>query len=137
VGESHGLYIKKPFQIFVDGTLNICSEIQKKILKEYGDEIKSILEDISIEKDFVINTMEVDGDHIHLLINYNPNQSILSIVRLLKQISTYRIWRQNNNHLRLRKEFWVERTFWSDGYFACSIGNVSENIIRKYIEDQG
>ena len=81
--------------------------------------------------------MEVDKDHIHLLIEYNPNQSILQIVRLLKQISTYKIWRQNNNYLDLSKEFWNEQTFWSDGYFVCSIGNVSKEVIEKYIQEQG
>lgn len=56
----------------------------------------------------IIVEMEVDKDHIHLLIEYYPNQSILQIVRLLKQISTYRIWRQNNNYLDLSREFWKE-----------------------------
>ena len=81
--------------------------------------------------------IEVDKDHIHILIQYNPTQSILEIVRHLKQISTYRIWRQNNNHVYLVNHFWKERTFWSDGYFACSIGNVSKEIIEKYIQKQG
>ena len=72
--------------------------------------------------------MEVDKDHIHILVNYNTTQSILDIVRLLKQISTYRIQRQSNNHIYLEKQFWNERTFWGDGYFACSIGNVSKEI---------
>jgi len=81
--------------------------------------------------------LKVDKDHIHLLVNYNPTQSILDIVRLLKQISTYRIWRQNNNHIYLEKYFWNERTLWGDGYFACSIGNVSKEIIEKYIQSQG
>ena len=89
------------------------------------------------KNDFNIVEMEVDKDHIHLLIEYNPNQSILQIVRLLKQISTYRIWRQNNNYLDLSKEFWNEQTFWSDGYFVCSIGNVSKEVIEKYIQEQG
>ena len=81
--------------------------------------------------------MEVGKDHIHLLVNYNSTQSILDIVRLLKQISTYRIWRQNNNQIYLSKQFWLEKTFWSDGYFACSIGNVSKETIAKYIQSQG
>jgi len=110
---------------------------RKKLLIKYGDEIKQILNDIAEEKDFEIIEMEVDKDHVHLLVSYNPTQSILDIVRLLKQISTYRIWRQNNNYVYLSKQFWKERTFWSDGYFACGIGNVSKDIIQKYIESQG
>ncbi|MCI9665568.1 MAG: IS200/IS605 family transposase, partial [Lachnospiraceae bacterium] len=27
------------------------------------------------------------------------------------------------------------RTFWTDGYFACSVGNVSEEMLKKYIEN--
>ncbi len=30
-----------------------------------------------------------------------------------------------------------EQTFWSDGYFCCTIGNASQKVIRKYIENQG
>jgi putative transposase len=81
--------------------------------------------------------MEVDRDHIHLLVGYSLVVSVLEIVRLFKQISTYRIWRQNDNESLLKKHFWKERTFWSDGYFACSIGNVSKESIERYIASQG
>jgi REP element-mobilizing transposase RayT len=37
----------------------------------------------------------------------------------------------------LKKHFWKERTFWSDGYFCCTIGNASQETIRQYIESQG
>lgn len=39
--------------------------------------------------------------------------------------------------LYLKKHFWKENTFWSDGYFACSIGQVSKDVIEKYIQTQG
>ncbi|WP_261875584.1 transposase [Vibrio rarus] len=32
---------------------------------------------------------------------------------------------------------WKKRTFGSDGYFVCSVGNASADTVRKYIEDQG
>jgi putative transposase len=31
----------------------------------------------------------------------------------------------------------IGQTFWSDGYFVCSIGNVSKEVIEKYIQEQG
>ena len=37
----------------------------------------------------------------------------------------------------LTKHFWKEHTFWSDGYFVCSIGEANPDTIRKYIESQG
>jgi putative transposase len=81
--------------------------------------------------------MQVDKDHVHILVQYQPTKSILEVVRLFKQISTYRIWRQNNNDCYLIKHFWKEKTFWGDGYFACSVGNVSQETIEKYIREQG
>ena len=33
--------------------------------------------------------------------------------------------------------FWVEKTFWSDGYFVCTTGDASADTIRQYIEEQG
>ena len=35
------------------------------------------------------------------------------------------------------KQFWKEHTFWTDRYFACSVGNVSEEMLKRYIENQG
>ena len=34
-------------------------------------------------------------------------------------------------------EFWKEHTFWTDGYFLTTIGNVSQKVLEKYIENQG
>lgn len=102
-----------------------------------GGEIKEILYNVSKEKGFDIIEMEVDKDHIHVLVKYPATKSVLDVVRLFKQVSTYRIWRQNSNHIFLRKQFWAENTFWSDGYFACSIGKVSKETIEKYIQNQG
>ena len=130
ISRNHSKYLLMAHLIFV-------SKYRKQLSIKYGNEIKQILSDIAEEKDFEIIEMEVDKDHVHLLVSYNPTQSILDIVRLLKQMSTYRIWRQNNNHLYLSKQFWKEKTFWSDGYFACSIGNVSKETIEKYIQSQG
>lgn len=110
---------------------------RKKLLIRYKKEVKQIFYDVAEEKDLNIIEMEVDKDHVHILIQYPPTKSILEVVRLLKQISTYRIWRQNDNHIYLRKHFWKEKTFWEDGYFSCSIGQVSKDIIEKYIQNQG
>lgn len=128
--KNHSKYLIMVHLIFV------C-KYRKKLLVKYGNEIKQILNDIAKEKDFEIIEMEVDKDHIHLLLKYPPTKSILDVVRLFKQISTYRLWRQNNNNIYLKKHFWSENTFWSDGYFACSVGNISKDIIQKYIKTQG
>ena len=130
ISRNHSKYLLMVHLIFV------C-KYRKKLLKKFGTQIKRLFYDIAEEKNLNIVEMEVDKDHIHLLVQYNPTQSILEIVRHFKQISTYRIWRQGNNNIYLSNHFWKERTFWSDGYFACSIGNVSMETIEKYIQSQG
>ena len=97
--------------------------------------VKEIFKDIESKSDFIIDTMETDKYHIHLLVSYPPKVSISSIVRRLKQESTITLWKCFPVYLS--KYFWKEHTFWSDGYFACSIGEANPETIRKYIENQG
>lgn len=50
------------------------------------------------------------------------------------------LWGHGNQKIErnhLRKHFWKEHTFWADGYFVCSVGNISEEMLKKYIENQG
>jgi putative transposase len=97
--------------------------------------MKSEMLRISEDSDFKIETLEVDKDHLHLLVEANPNVSVLQIVRKLKQESTIAVLRQFAQ--MLSKQFWKERTFWTDGYFASTIGDASEETVRRYIESQG
>ena len=108
---------------------------QKLLVNDMRDFVIETFSNISENSDFSIDIMETDTDHIHMMISYPPTISVTSIVRKLKQISTYRLWKIFENELE--KHFWEEHTFWSEGYFACSIGNASEDTVRHYIETQG
>ena len=99
------------------------------------DTIKEIFYVVELRSDFSIDIMETDKDHIHLLVSYPPNISVTSIARRLKQESTRELWDRYPEWLR--RHFWKEHTFWSDGYFVCSIGEASPETVRKYIENQG
>ena len=114
----------------------VCKYI-KQLLIELGDPIKSLLSDCSRKHNFDIYESECDKDHIHLLVSYLPTQSIFNIVSRLKQHSTFHIWRNHLHEPILRRNFWKERTFWSDGYFASSIGQASLETIQDYIRQQG
>lgn len=112
--------------------LILCTKYRRKLLiNELKDSVKFILYNISLKSLFNIDVMECDVDHIHFIIDYPPNISITSIVRKLKQESTIMLWKIHKNILS--KYYWKETTFWSDGYFACSIGEVSTETVRKYI----
>jgi putative transposase len=108
---------------------------RKKLLRKYGDEVKAKMTEISTRSNFEIDTIEVDADHIHLLVSYEPHISISQIVRVLKGETTHDLWAKHEPALRL--QFWKTHLFWSPSYFACSVGNASQEVIRQYIENQG
>ena len=108
---------------------------RKKLLIKYGEDIKQIMYDISKRYDFEIKEMEVDKDHIHMMIESVPKISPLQIVRVLKQQSTIQMWRKYFKELK--KYYWVENTFWTDGYFVSTIGEVSSKTLKHYIQNQG
>ena len=113
----------------------VCKYRKPLLMGNLNEDVKTILENITNNSDFSIEVMESDINHIHFLIRYIPRLSVSSIVRKLKQESTKQIWSLYSDVLS--QEFWLEKTFWSDGYFACSIGEASPDTIREYILNQG
>ena len=113
----------------------VCKYRKQLITDEVREYILNAFKNIEKSSDFGIEIMETDKDHIHMLVRYPPNISVSSIVRRLKQCSTLSLWKQFS--VMLAKQFWKEHTFWSDGYFVCSIGETNPDTIRKYIENQG
>ncbi len=111
----------------------VC-KYRKKLLssKTISDDIKQFSYWICQKHNVAIHEMETDKDHIHYMIGTEPN---INLVRTVKSYTTYHIWELHGKYLS--KEFWEENTFWTDGHFICSIGNVSEKQLRKYIENQG
>lgn len=79
--------------------------------------------------------METDKDHIHYMLEIIPNTNLADLVKTIKSYTTFHIWKHFRQ--KLSKEFWKEHTFWTDGYFLTSIGNVSQTILEAYIENQG
>lgn len=100
-----------------------------------GAGIKELMRKIETVSDFEIIEMEVDMDHLHLMISSTPSLSPMQIVRKLKQESTIGMWKLFPQELQ--KHFWKENTFWTDGYFISSIGEVSVETLRHYIQNQG
>lgn len=115
----------------------VC-KYRHKILIELGEQVKNLLIGISKECNFIIESMEVDKDHLHILINCSPEHSPKSIIILIKKLTTYRLWNSDPSISKyLRKFYWTKNKLWSEGSFICTIGNASNETIRKYIESQG
>ena len=97
--------------------------------------MKQKILDIADTYSYKIIAIVTDKDHIHFLLSYDTTDGVCYIVKIVKQETTYYLWQKYNSVLS--KQYWKKKIFWSDGYFACSIGEVSSATIQKYIESQG
>lgn len=79
-----------------------------------------------------VSEMNIQREHVHLLVQYRADESVAQVVQKLK----------GGSSLFLRREFpeleeWTwEGGFWADGYFAESVGTSQEEMIRRYIREQ-
>lgn len=114
----------------------LVTKYRKQILKgSIADDVKQKIFDITNIYGYEIIAMETEKDHMHFLLSYDTVDRVCDIVKIVKQETTYYLWRKYSSFLS--KQYWKKKIFWSDGYFACSIGEVSSTIIQKYIESQG
>jgi putative transposase len=93
---------------------------------------RDVLRQIALEHELEIITGKVASDHVPMFIAYRPTQAISKIMQWLKGISS-RILLSEFPHLR--RQFWG-RHLWARGYLAVSSGNITDEMIQQYIEEQ-
>lgn len=104
-----------------------------KILKgELALRVRDILRNIAIEKDIEIIRGNVRPDHIHILISAPAYISVSKIAQILKGKSSHRLQKE---FPELRKKYWGQH-LWARGYFCTTLGAVTEELIKQYIENQ-
>jgi putative transposase len=99
----------------------LVGEIKKELIKIF----KIIEEKININ----IEIFEIMSDHIHLFVKGNQNITISNTIKYLKGYSSY----------ELRKKFVFLKKYkslWTPSYFCETIGHISEDTVKKYIENQ-
>ena len=102
----------------------LVAKYRKQLLQgSIADDMKQKILDIANTRGYEIIAMETDKDHIHFLLSYDATDRVCDIVKIVKQETTYYLWQKYNSVLS--KQYWKKKIFWSDGYFACSIGEVS------------
>lgn len=74
--------------------------------------------------------LEVMPDHIHMLVEVDPQFGIHKFVKNIKGASS-RTLREKHRDLRSRVP-----TLWTNSYFVSTVGGVTLDVVKKYIEDQ-
>ena len=120
-----GLVYKNQYHII------FCPKYRRKVLINGIDErLKEILYDIAEEIDVEIMTLEVMPDHVHMFIEFDPRINLHNVVKRLKGRSSH-ILREEYPSLKKKLP-----SLWTRSYFSCTIGHISEETIKQYVESQ-
>ena len=96
-------------------------------------EAKTILAQVCAEYGWTLKAIEVMPDHVHLFLEASPDEAPSTIARTLKSISAVHIFTAFPK-LKERK-FWGSG-LWARGCYYGSVGAVTEESVKRYIEDQ-
>ena len=111
-----------------------CTKYRKNVLqKDVGMRLRELTRQICSDMGVEIFSGVVAKDHVHVLVSIPPQVSISKLIQKLKGKSSYKLQRE---FASLRKEYWGQR-MWARGYFACSTGNITDEMIKEYIESHG
>ena len=110
-----------------------CPKYRRKVLEESIQErLKEIILEKQKEYSYKVLEMEVMEDHVHMILSVNPRTpgGIYWVVSKIKGCSSH----------ALREEFPKLRSrmpcLWSGSRFISTVGSVTLEIVKKYIEDQ-
>ena len=106
---------------------------RKRVLQYVlGKRLRELLWQGCQMNDWAIENLEILPDHVHLLIQINPVDSVASVLQILKG-GTSRVIREEFPEL---EEFLWGDSLWSDGYFAETVGRMTETTMKRYLNTQ-
>ena len=108
-----------------------CTKYRKKVLeKDIGRRLRDLCRQICSDLGVEILSGVVAKDHVHVLVSMPPQVAVSKLVQKLKGKSSYKL---QGEFASMRKQYWGQR-MWSRGYFACSTGNVTDQMVKEYLE---
>jgi len=112
-----------------------CPKYRKAVLiSDISNRLKEICFEVALKHDFIIEEIETDKDHVHMIINCNPIYGVMKCVQILKQVSAYKIFQE---YPFIKKRYLWGGQFWSRSSFVSTVGSVSLETVKTYIENQG
>jgi putative transposase len=103
------------------------------LMGEISDYLKQLHEQIAIEKGLVLVEQEVMPDHVHLIIRAHPKFSPSQIVKIFKGITAKELFEK---FPVLRNRMYNRGHLWNPSYYCGTMGDVTKDIVMKYIEMQ-
>ena len=111
-----------------------CPKYRRQVLKDVVEiELKRILAETCRQYHWKLQSLEIMPDHVHIFLQANPETPSVEIVKTLKSISAIHLF---NKFPKLKsRKFWGSG-LWSRETYYATIGHITEDSVRKYIEMQ-
>ena len=94
--------------------------------------LREILRQICEKNNIVIIKGNIRNDHVHMLISSSPTIAPVKIVHYMKGRSSKLL---QDEFPELKKRYWGQH-LWAVGYFCRTVGTVTEEIVKEYVENQ-
>lgn len=108
-----------------------CPKYRRKVLVEDVEtRLKELIKSACLEKQVDIIQMEVMPDHVHLILEVDPQFGIHRAVKHIKGVASFYL-RGEFKHLTSKLP-----TLWTNSYFVSTVGGAPLDAIRKYVENQ-
>ena len=108
-----------------------CPKYRRKVLINGVDlRLKELIKSVADEIHVDVIEMEIMPDHVHILMEVDPQFGIHKAVKSLKGY-TSKILRQEFPYLRTKMP-----TLWTNSYFVSTVGGAPLEVIKQYIENQ-
>jgi len=109
-----------------------CTKYRRPLLDDsIQKDLKQIIEEICLNRKSDLITLEATPDHVHLLVEVDPQYGIHRLVKELKGKSSS-VLRRKYKILRTRIP-----TLWTNSYFVSTVGGAPLDIVKAYIDSQG
>lgn len=105
---------------------------RKVLVNGIDTRLKELLHEIAADKEFVIQSLEVMPDHVHVFASGHPKHSASYMYKLMKGISARRLLLE---FPELQQRLWKGH-LWNPSTYVETIGHVSEETVTRYIADQ-
>ena len=106
---------------------------RKRVLEDkIAKKLKILLYECAEINGWKIEELNIQRDHVHILIQLKPSISVSRAVQIMKGGSSRKI----RDEFPELKEFYWGNSFWGDGFFAETVGHCSIEVIKEYVRNQ-
>ena len=110
-----------------------CTKYRYPVLRGHiGERCRDLLRQIAMAREITVIRGALAPDHVHMLVAAPPSLAPSKLVQYLKGRSSRKLQMEYDE---LKRRYWGQH-LWARGYFCATVGTVTAEMIKKYIEEQ-